>query len=201
MCWFGLLILMGLKDLPHIQLHQSANEFYYCLVILSCMIRQCFEANTHCIHLVDNNTLLEPRQLGHDKIGKVRWLVEHFSVAAKANYNYEVTCTVDKMMLPYKGKYCNICQYMKEKPVKFKIKIQTLDSSQSHYVSNIIVYLDAINVQEEDELVEVDFVLMAVQGMEGCGHVIIMDNLFTSVKLFMTILEMDFFVIGAVKKG
>jgi hypothetical protein len=123
LCWFGVLTLMGLKDVPYIRLYWSANNFYGCPLIQSCMTRQRFEAIIRCIHLVDNSTLPEPRQVGHDKIGKVRWLVEHFSEAAKANYNYEVTCTVDEMMLPYKGRYYNIRQYLKGKPVRFGIKV------------------------------------------------------------------------------
>jgi hypothetical protein len=100
-----------------------------------------------------------------------------------------------------KSKYCNIREYLKGKPVKFEIKIWALDSSQSCYVSNIIVYLSASDAREEDELVEADTVLVVVRGMEGRGHVIIMDNFFTSVKLFMTILEMGFFATDTVKKG
>jgi hypothetical protein len=200
MCWFGVLTLMGLKDVPHIRLYWSGNDFYGCPLIQSSMSRHRFEAITRCIHLVDNSTLPEPGEDGHDRIGKVRWLVEHFSAAAKANYNCEVTCTVDEMMLPYKGRYCNIRQYMKGKPVKFGIKIWALASSQSRYVSNVIVYLGASDVREEDELVGADAVLVAIRGMEGRGHVVIMDNFFTSVKLFMTLLERGFYATGTVKR-
>ena len=93
------------------------------------MTRHRFEAITCCIHLVDNSTLLEPGQVDHDKIGKMRWLVEYFSEVAKTNYNCEVTCTVDKMMLPYKGCYCNIWQYPKGKPMRFGIKVWALANS------------------------------------------------------------------------
>jgi hypothetical protein len=70
---------MGLKDLPNIRLYWSPNEFYSCPLIKFCMTRQRFEAITRCVHLVDNNSLPEPGQPGYDKLGKLRWLVEHFS--------------------------------------------------------------------------------------------------------------------------
>jgi hypothetical protein len=73
------------------------------------MLRLRFEAITHCIHLVNNNTIPPVGQPGHNKLGKVRWLV--------------VNCTVDEIMVPYKGRYCNVRQYMKGKPVRFSIKI------------------------------------------------------------------------------
>lgn len=157
---------MGLKDVPNLRLYWSSKQFYGCPVIQSCMTRSRFEAIIRCVHLVDNKTLPSPGEEGHDKIGKVRWLVEHFSAVSKANYNCEVTCTVDEMMLPYKGRYCNIRQYMKGKPVKFGIKIWALVSSQSRYISNVIVYLGSGHVREEDESVGVDAVLVAVRGLE-----------------------------------
>jgi hypothetical protein len=99
---------MGLKDLPNIRLYWSPNDFYDCPLIKLCMTRQRFEAITRCIHLVDNNTLHEPGQPGHDKLGKLRWLVEHFSRVSQELYNCEVHCTVDEIMVPYKGRYYNI---------------------------------------------------------------------------------------------
>ena len=107
--WFGILTLMGIKELPSIRLYWSSNDFYGCPLIQSYMIRQCFEAIIRCVHLVNNLSLIAPRELGHDKIGKIYLLVEHFSVVSKELYNPKVTCIVDEMMMPYKGHYCNIC--------------------------------------------------------------------------------------------
>jgi hypothetical protein len=68
------------------------------------------------------------------------------------------------------------------------------------FFSNLIVYLGAGDVREEDELVGVDAVLTAVRGLEDRGHVIITDNFFTSIKLFMALYERGFYAIGTVKK-
>jgi hypothetical protein len=38
-----------------------------------------FEAITRCIHLVDNDQLIPLGEERHDKLGKLRWLIEHFS--------------------------------------------------------------------------------------------------------------------------
>jgi hypothetical protein len=84
LCWFGVLVLMGLKDLPNIRLYWSESDFYGCPLIKSCISRQRFEAITRCIHLVDNSGLHPPGHPDHDKLGKVRWLVEHFSIVAQA---------------------------------------------------------------------------------------------------------------------
>ena len=145
LCWFGVLTLMELKDLPNIRLFRFGNDFYGCPLIKCCMTRQRFEAITKCVHLVDNSTLPPCSHLKHERLGKARWLVEHSSSISKEQYNCEVTLTVDEIMVPYKGRYCNIMQYMKGKSIRFGVKVWTLVSSKSHYISNLIVYQGAGN--------------------------------------------------------
>jgi hypothetical protein len=152
--WFGVLVLMG----PNIHLYWSGSDFYGCPLIKSCMSRQQFEAITRCIHLVHNSGLHPPGHPDHDKLGKVRWLVEHFSTVAQAQYNCKEIVTVDEIMVPYKGRYCNIRQYMKGKPVKFGIKVWALASSKSRYVSNLIATL-ALEISRKSQswLVQMPF--------------------------------------------
>lgn len=131
--WLGVLILMGLKELPNIRQYWDRREFYCCPIISEVMTRKRFEAITRCIHLVDNTMIVSDRDdpALYDKLAKVRWVVEAFVRASQTYYNCERECTVDEIMIPYKGRYCNIRQYMKSKPVKFGIKVWALASSQS----------------------------------------------------------------------
>lgn len=87
------------------------------------MSKQRSEATTRCVHLVGNWDLPEAVQQDHDKLGKVCWLVEHFSSVSKSRYNCEVNVTVDEIMVLYKGRCGNIGSYIKGKPVKFGIKV------------------------------------------------------------------------------
>lgn len=95
-------------------------------------------------------------------------------------------------MIPYKGRYCNIQQYMKAKPVQFGIKVWALANSQSRYISNVIIYLGAGEDRAEGETVSENVVLRAVQGLEGRGHVLVMDNYFTSPSLFLELMARGF---------
>ena len=90
---------------------------------------------------------------------------------------------------------------MKRKPVKYGLKVWALASSQSRYVSNVIVYLGAGEAQVENELLGANAVLVAVRGLENRGHVIITDNFFTSVKLHTELLRRGFYATGTLKKG
>jgi hypothetical protein len=136
LCWFGILILMGMKQLPNRRMYWDSRPFYSCPLISTAMTRTRFEAIVRCIHLVDNETLQQDsKDPTFDKIGKVRWLIEDFAQKSRELYNPERVLTVDEIMVPYKGRYCGIRQYMKSKPCRFGIKIWALASSSSRLVS------------------------------------------------------------------
>lgn len=65
------------------------------------------------------------------------------------------------------------------------------------YVSNIIVYLGADDAWREGDSVREDAVLTAIAGLEGCGHVIVTDNFFTSPRMFMALMGRGFWAIGS----
>lgn len=199
-CWLGIVILMGLKPLPNRRLYWDSLGFFGCELIQSCMSRNRFEAIGRCIHLVDNRGL--PTDASHpeyDKIGKVRWLMEHFASTSQRLYNCERICTVDEIMVPYKGRYCNIQQYMKSKPTKYGIKIWALVSSGSRYVWNVIVYMGAGSNNDYEDVsgsVGEKAVLSAVNHIRDRGHVIVTDNFFTSPKLCMELMSRGFWTTG-----
>lgn len=140
----------------------------------------------------------------YDKIAKVRWLCEEFARMSQSLYKNERVLTVDEIMVAYKGRYCNIRQYMKSKPVKFSVKVWALANLESRYVSNIIIYLGADDVRAEGESVgEVPCsqLLRALNTMDMSSlHVIITDNFFTSPRLFMELLKRGFWATGTYRK-
>lgn len=145
LAWFGILILMGLKEFPHIRCYWAKKPFYNCPVISEVMTRRRFEAIIRCVHLVNNEDVVTDKSSPEfDKIAKVRWLCESFATLSQALYNNDRVCTVDEIMVPYKGRYCNIRQYMKAKPVKFGVKVWALASSQSRYAFEAFQFLLAV---------------------------------------------------------
>jgi hypothetical protein len=87
--------------------------------------------------------------------------------------------TVDEIMVAYKGRYCNVRQYMKAKPTKFGIKLWALVSAQSRYIHNAIIYLGSGDDRDEGESVNEGVVLTSVRGLEQRGHVLVVDNFFS----------------------
>jgi hypothetical protein len=73
-------------------------------------------------------------------------------------------------------------------------------SSQSRYISNVIVYLGVGEDRVENKLLGANAVLVAVRGLENRGHVIITDNFFTNIRLHTELLRRGFYGTGTVKK-
>jgi hypothetical protein len=57
-------------------------------------------------------------EVGYDKMGLVRWLVDAIRGACMQEYSLGKYVTVDEMMIWYKGSYCPARQYMPNKPEK-----------------------------------------------------------------------------------
>lgn len=68
------------------------------------------------------------------------------------------------------------------------------------YIWNIIVYLGVGNKKWESDSVSEDAVLTTIWGLEGRDHVIVTDNYFTSLALFMELMAHGFWAIGMVWK-
>ena len=69
---------------------------------------------------------------------------------SKELYNHENRIIVDELIMLYKGKYCNIRQFLQNKPVCFGTKVWVACSSKSHYVTNLQVYMGARTQMEKE---------------------------------------------------
>jgi hypothetical protein len=114
-------------------------------------------------------------------------------------------CTIDEMMIRYKGTYCPLRQYMPQKPQKWGIKIWCMACSFTKYVWNFAVYCDKNEETEEVacarrgevRLVQKIVLDLAVD-IQGKEHVINMDNFFTSVGLFRDLASIQIYATGTV---
>ena len=70
----------------------------------------------------------------YDKLEQVRWLVNAIPDSCKKVWKLGKFCTIDKMMIKYKGTYCPLQQYMPQKPQKWGIKVWCLACSVTKLV-------------------------------------------------------------------
>ena len=77
---------------------------------------------------------------GHDKLFKVRNLLDLLMYKFDKEYNLHQEFTVDEAMKPvFKGRLA-LKQYMKDKPTKWGIKAFVLYNARSGYVKSVQVY-------------------------------------------------------------
>jgi hypothetical protein len=76
-------------------------------------------------------------------------LIDVIRRACKSAWQLGAYCTIDELMVCYKGSYCPIWQYLPMKPEKWGIKIWCLADSITKYVYNFDVYMGKSNVATE----------------------------------------------------
>ena len=116
---------------------------------------------------------------------------------------------VDEMMIWYKGSYCMARQYMPNKPEKWGIKVWCVADSISKFVYNFEIYCRKDpNLPEGQARVRTgegnmarNVVLGLMVGLEGKGHVLVCDNYFSSIGLFMELYRRDIYGTGTMRSN
>ena len=199
--WLGICILMGCKRLPCVRQYWFRSEpFLYCSLISSIMTLDRWEDIMRCLHLVDNSCIVrdvsDPR---FDRIAKTRWLVDMFVKVSRDIHNLEREITVDECVIPYKGRYCFIRQFMPDKPVRFGIKVWFLASSKSRFVWQMEVYFGE-GTRAGPHGLGYHVVERMVRGLENRGHCLVIDNFFASVNLFHELMCKGIWATGTVRR-
>jgi hypothetical protein len=185
---------MGMKKQPNMKSYwQRMGSFLHCPFISKMFTRDHFYALRRCLHITNpasyNN--VERGTVGFDKLRQVRWLVEAIRENCKKVWALGKYLTIDEMMVRYKGTYSPIRQYMPNKPQKWGLKIWCLADAVTKYVYDFSVYCGKILRPEGAPVVPPtagglahNVVMGLMEGLENRGHVVMMDNYFSSVGLF-----------------
>jgi hypothetical protein len=149
---------------------------------------------------VDNNDVIrnvaDPR---FDRIAKTRWLLDMFHEVSKSIYNLDREVTVDECVVPYKGQYCFIRQFMPDKPIFFGIKVWLLASSKNRFIWKMEVYFGEGTGCGEHGL-GYHVIDCMMDGLEHGGHCLVVDNLFANVNLFHHLIVRGIWATGTVRQ-
>jgi hypothetical protein len=139
-------------------------------------------------------------------MNKVRWLFTEIRDCCIEQWNLGQFITIDEMMVRYKGSYCPARQYMPKKPEKWGMKIWCLADSVTRFVYNFDVYCGASyesigdpkskkgEAKQGQRVVE-----SLVGGLDDLGHVVVMDNFFSSVELFRDLERRGIYATGTIR--
>ena len=144
-----------------------------------------FELILKFIHLNDSEKQTKPDQPGHDKLYKVRPLLDIILKNFKDNYTPTQNLSVDESMISFKGRLSFI-QYMPKKPHKWGMKAWVLADSLNGYTWGWKLYTGKEEGSDPKPGLSHRVVLELVDDnrLQHKGYCVYMDNFYTSHALF-----------------
>ena len=132
-------ILMGVVSLPSLDDYWSCNTVLHYSPVADRITRDRFREISCYLHFVDNSTLILRGSPGHDRLGKVRPVVDYVSSKCREIYDPHCEVAVDEAMIKFQGR-SSLKQYMPKKPVKRGIKVWVLGDSHNGFFSDFEIY-------------------------------------------------------------
>jgi hypothetical protein len=208
--FLGIYVYMGMKKQPNLKSYcQKKGSIFHCPIIYESFTRERFMTIRKCLHITNPAAYanVERGEPGFDKIRQIRWLVDTIRAACKAVWPLGKYLAIDEIMIRYKGSYSPIRQYMPNKPQKWGLKVWCIADAISKYVYDFAIYcgksVEAVlqpSVRGEPKLAH-KVVLNLVDGLDGKGHVVVMDNYFSSIGLFIEMAARGIYATGTMRSN
>ena len=194
---FGVTILMGINSLPQFRMYWDVNEF-----IRNTGIKKTFTSNRYqkvmqYLHISDRASELPQNDPNHDKLYKIRPVLEMVNETFRDHYKPSKNQTIYEGMVAYKGRL-SYMQYMPAKPIKRGIKIWMRCDAESAYLHQFNIYLGQGNNSPNG--LGYDVVMKLCQDLVAKKHHVYFDNLFTSIPLMNDLLQLGIYACGTVRK-
>ncbi|XP_049517028.1 piggyBac transposable element-derived protein 4-like [Dermacentor silvarum] len=193
--FIGLLIYMGIVNVPRIHLYWNTSRLFSGLVPRNIMPRRRFSALLRFLSVTDPEATTVA---SHGKLHRILWLLEHMNTASAELFQPARNLSVDERMVKSKGR-SGIRQYMRDKIVKWGYKLWVLADSQTGYSIQFYVYAGKRETPSASGLA-FDVVTQLCNNYLEQGYVIYMDNFYTSASLFAHLLEHKTLACGTTRK-
>ena len=195
--FFGFSILMGIDHLPSVDDYWSRDPFLHYSPIADKIPRWRFREISWYLHFVNNDDLAPRGDPAHDRLGKVRPLIDHLSEKFATLYEPSRDVAVDEAMIKFQGR-SSLKQYMPAKPIKRGIKVWVLGDSSNGYFSNFDVYTG----RKEDRQVGLGahVVQTLTEELKNKHHHVFFDNFFTSYQLLEDLEKDGIYGCGTARK-
>lgn len=102
--FIGFCLLMGVNRLPAIYDYWKRDPFYRYSPIADRISRKRFRDLFRFLHFADNETLVPRGVDGHDRLGKVRPLIDYLSGRFADVYHPHCEVAVDEAMIKFQGR-------------------------------------------------------------------------------------------------
>ena len=196
--YLGILLLMGVVQLPGYRHYWSKRPDLRQHAIASIMTVNRYERITRAFHLNDSEKNPPRGSPNHDKLHKVRPVIDNSKKQFPAHYQPHKNMAVDEAMIKFKGR-CSFLQYIPSKPCKWGIKAWGLAASESFYLLNFDVYTGKDVAPAENMPLGTRVVSTLLAPYLKKRHHVYFDNFFTSVSLMEYLLRKKTYACGTVR--
>ncbi|UYV82776.1 USP34, partial [Cordylochernes scorpioides] len=195
--FFCVIIHMSLVKKPGMKDYWSTHRFLknaFCQSIN--MPRTLFMRILSMLHLNDNSKYIEYGKPGHDRLFKIRPVLESLIYSFGNAYTPQQNLTIDEAMCPFRGRV-GFRVYIKGKPHKYGIKIFQISEAVSGYAYNLDIYTGKDPEQPEHNSIP-NLVDRLAKRFYGQGYHIYFDRWFSSPELFDKLWEKKTLAVGTV---
>ncbi|KAJ3609777.1 hypothetical protein NHX12_024287 [Muraenolepis orangiensis] len=189
----GMYLKMGLVQMSGgVRMYRETDTRYP--PVSDVMSRNRFQSLLTSLHFVNNLTVSETEKT--DKLWKLRPWLDSLQVTPEEHNS------VDEMMIPFKGKFNRIKQYMRGKPHPWGFKVW-VRAGISGMICDFDVYQGSVKgIQAKSELgLSGDVVMKLASTLsEGQNYKIYADNYFTCVPLVVKLLDRGIHYLGTARQ-
>lgn len=194
----GMYLKMGLVQMPGVRMYWEADTRYS--PVADVMSRNRFQSLLTSLHFVNNLTVSEMEQKS-DKLWKLRPWLDAFREKCLKVVPEEHN-SVDEMMIPFRGKFSSIKQYMRGKPNPWGFKLWAR-TGISGILCDFDVYQGSVNgIRARSELGLSGDVVMKLASTLPHSHncKIYADNFFTSIPLIVRLVDCGIHYTGTARQ-
>ena len=197
--FIGMSILMAIHQLPEMQHYWSSDPMLSVPAISNVMTSKRFKKITESIHVNNNANNLPRTDPHHDKLHKVRPLIDDLNKSISGAYSSSNCVSIDESMIPFKGR-SSLKQYMPMKPVKRGYKVWCIADARTGYVLQFEIYTGKeIEPSPDNFGLGERVVLKLAECLDQSCEIVAFDNFFTTVTVMEELLSRGFHAVGTVR--
>lgn len=197
----GMVILMGVNNLPVIDLYWSTNPLFYNQIIANVMTCKRFKKILENIHLNDNEKMPKRGDVDFDKLYKIRPFLNQMSSNFVDSAIPTKSQSIDESMILFTGRSA-IKQYMPKKPkIRRGYKVWSRCDSQTGYLYQFEIYTGKRDDKVTEKGLGPNVVKRLCAALEGSDTHVAFDNFFTTVELMPDLYQSKVYSTGTVKSN
>lgn len=192
--FFGILLIMGVVNLPEIRLYWSKKEMYSNLQIKKAMSRDRFLQILQFLHFC-NNDMADTA----DRLFKCRGILDKLNAAFESVLIPGSEIVIDESMVPWRGRL-SFRQYIPNKTHKYGVKLYKVCLPEG-YTYRVNIY-SGRNEQAPQGKRHASLICMnLLQGLLDEGRILYADNFYTSIELATDLLSRQTFLVGTIRSN